>query len=292
MPLSVAPVTIASNVSPIRDDKQPRGGDLAHRALDLARGVLALGAVRGDRRRARRRCTAAARRRAAALSRRCVIEIGIAAVRRGRVRVVVDREPEVAVSGSVARWSTYSPGPSSFTIDERQVGEARRIGGAARASGTRRARCASGSAGSVVPSVVASSTMRSQRFGARTTRRIDDRPRCSRKRAVAPFAAIIRSSMSSRARFLLLRPRGRRPGRRSVTARASIVSSSSAPCSWRSARSRCAASSCSLQLLGDRAAAVRRVAGALEPRADALVDELRVVGDARDVDRRSARRRA
>jgi hypothetical protein len=76
------------------------------------------------------------------------------------------------MSGSVARCSTYSPGPSSFTIDSET--SANRDGSALRRLTTKSASARrSGSGGNCVPSSAASATMRSQRFGARTTRRID-----------------------------------------------------------------------------------------------------------------------
>ena len=189
------------------------GGDLAHRALDLAGGVLALGAVRrrssvssssvyGGGQVARGRFQQALRD-----------QIGVAAVRRGRVRVVVDGEAEVTLLGIVRALEHVLAGAEQLHDREREIRELGRIGGAALRSGSPTSAFASGSAGSFVPSEPASSTIRSQRFGFATTRRIDDKPRCSRKRAVAPFAAIMRSSISSRARFLVLDLEARRRGR-------------------------------------------------------------------------------
>ena len=72
--------------------------------------------------------------------------------------------------------------------------------------------------------------MRCQRSGAFTTRRMDDTPRASRKRAIAPLAAIMKSSMRERARlFFVSSIPTTSPCL--TTARASIVSRSSAPCS-------------------------------------------------------------
>ena len=72
------------------------------------------------------------------------------------------------------------------------------------------------------------STIRSHRSGVRTTRRIEGDPFDERYRAVAPFAAIMKSSMMSLARFfssafrsLIASP--------SKIGRASMVSRLSAP---------------------------------------------------------------
>ncbi len=76
----------------------------------------------------------------------------------------------------------------------------------------------------------ATETILSQRSGERTTRRSDGKRFSSRKRAVTPFAATMKSSMSwrgwfcgSTVRSVIVSP--------SKTARASIVSRSSAPSS-------------------------------------------------------------
>ena len=61
---------------------------------------------------------------------------------------------------------------------------------------SRRARAAVSLRG---PSAI--STMRCQRSGERTTRRKTGKRRSSRKRAIAPLAAIMKSSMISLARF-------------------------------------------------------------------------------------------
>ena len=86
----------------------------------------------------------------------------------------------------------------------------------------------SATAGSVAPIVVASATMRSHRFGVRTMRRMEET--WPSVRATTSFDAIMKSSMSSVARFLscfstlVISPR-------LMTGRVSIVSMLSAP--WR-----------------------------------------------------------
>ena len=59
---------------------------------------------------------------------------------------------------------------------------------------------ASGSPGSVAPRSAARSTMRGQRSGVLTTRRSEGERRAARNAAVAPLAAIMKSSIRSRAR--------------------------------------------------------------------------------------------
>jgi hypothetical protein len=59
----------------------------------------------------------------------------------------------------------------------------------------------SGVSGSVSPASAASFWIRSHRSGALTTRRILGKPRSRRKPAVAPFAAIMKSSISIRDRL-------------------------------------------------------------------------------------------
>ena len=85
--------------------------------------------------------------------------------------------------------------------------------------------------------------MRSQRAGARTTRRIEGDPWRSRKRATTPLAAIIRFSISDLARLgnSGWSPRSVSPSNRT---RVSAMSKSSAPSSVRRLASDCAARSC------------------------------------------------
>ena len=180
-------------------------------------------------------------------------EIGVAAVGRGRVRVVADGEAEVAVAappGTLHRRTRREP--SSLTTDEREVGEAQRVRLApaveerlraprrrARQAAARRARapdrrCA--------PSARASAA----RVGATGSRA------SPRKRAVTPLAAIMKSSISSLARFF---SSGRRSASRSPsnTARVSMVSRSSAPCSWRRRLQRLGDAVLEAELLGQAA---------------------------------------
>ena len=108
------------------------------------------------------------------------------------------------MSGSVARWSAYSPGPSSLTIESDRVGEPRRIGlrGARRGTRDERLRVGLGRQLRAVASP-ASSTMRSQRFGFAhdaADRRHARAARGSARSRRSPRSS--RSSISSRARFL------------------------------------------------------------------------------------------
>ncbi len=78
--------------------------------------------------------------------------------------------------------------------------------------------------------------MRSQRLGLRTMRASDERWAPSRKRAITPFAATIRSSMSSRLRLSGMSSRSSTlPS--DITGRGSMVRSASAPARSRAARS-------------------------------------------------------
>ena len=212
MPLSATPGDDRVERLADRGDSSDGRGDLAHRALDLARGVLALGAVRGDRAQlvvgVRRGSPARGR-----LEQALRDEIGIATVRRGRVRVVVDREPEVARCRDRSRAAARTRrdrAASRPTATGRRSAPDRRAALRARnsESATR-----VGSAGSCVPSACASSTMRSQRFGARTTRRIDERAARleeARGRAVRRDHEVF----DELARAVLVRElRGRRPRR-------------------------------------------------------------------------------
>jgi exoribonuclease-2 len=91
----------------------------------------------------------------------------------------------------------------------------------------------SGSLGNVEPRSVASSMIRSQRLGMRTTRRSDVNFLDARYRAVTPLAAIMKSSIISLALFFFSASRSLSSSP-SKTGRASIVSRSSAPCRCRS----------------------------------------------------------
>ncbi len=97
VPFSEAPVTIAVEALADASLEQQRRGGLPHLALDLVGVVLLLRAVRGQGVRARRRDTASRSPASAAFSEALRDEVREAPVRRGRVRVVAHREPEVPV---------------------------------------------------------------------------------------------------------------------------------------------------------------------------------------------------
>src|ERR1035437_11167985 len=83
--------------------------------------------------------------------------------------------------------ATYSPAPISLIIESERSGN---LTGSAAFSLVRNSSRAleSGVLGSIYPCSSASSTIRSQRFGVRTTRRIEGNFFDERYRAVTPFA--------------------------------------------------------------------------------------------------------
>ena len=182
-----------------------RRGRLAHLPLDLVGRVLLLRALRRDRPRARRGCTATDDRRAPPSPAAASPDPGSggsapssASSRAPRARSAraarrpADRRRIRRGRAGGSRWSRdreTCPDPPSCGDRERP------------ASATE-----SAAAGSVSPSCSASARMRSQRSGDFTTRRSDGKPRLSRNRAVTPLAAIIRLAISDFARFVLLRP--------------------------------------------------------------------------------------
>ena len=134
--------------------------------------------------------------------------------------------------------------------------------------------------------------MRSQRSGERSTRRSDGKPWRSRNCAVATFAAIMKSSISSLAVFF---SSGKRSASASPsnTARASVVSSVRAPRRWRRSFMACATRACRRSwsaIRGCAATLLGRLAGPVEPGGDGVVGELRLVPDERAVDVRCRHR--
>ena len=126
--------------------------------------------------------------------------------------------------------STYSPGPISLTVASDRSGK---WSGSFRFCANRKSFKAfeSGSVGKVVPRPWASSTMRSQRLGVRTMRRMEATPASSKVRAMTPLAATMNSSISEVARFFCRREISTTSSA-SITGRVSMVSRSSAPC-WK-----------------------------------------------------------
>ena len=180
--------------------EEQRGRRLAHLALDLVRGVLLLRAVLRERLELRR---GVRRRRVLqrGLQQALRDEVGVAAVGRGRVRVVAHRQAEVAGRRLAGPLDDVLAGAHQLDDREREVREAQRVRPAAPGQELLE-RLLSGSGGSRSPFSSATLTMRCQRSGERTTRRSDGKPLPARKRAVTPLAAIMKSSISSRARFL------------------------------------------------------------------------------------------
>ena len=129
--------------------------------------------------------------------------------------------------------------------------------------------------------------MRSHRFGSRTTRRIAERPRASRNRASALFAATMKLSMMSRARFWgVIWMSTTRPC--ATTGRGSRVSKSSSPSRLpqRDQPARRLVLQLDLLLELRPPGGLRRDGPvALEPEPDALVVELGVVRHHRAGDR-------
>ena len=128
--------------------------------------------------------------------------------------------------------------------------------------------------------------MRAQRSGERTTRRIEGKPLLSRKRAVAPLAATMKSSISCLARFCS-------SARRSVSASPSNTGRASMRLEVERAvlvplaphRLRDAVLHAELLVdAGHRGDRRGHRAGRLEPRGDRVVGELRAVAHARAVD--------
>ena len=151
---------------------------------------------------------------------------------------------------------------------------------------------ASGSLGNVEPRSAASSTIRSQRLGVRTTRRSDGNFLDARYRAVTPLAAIMKSSIMSLARFFLSASKSLSSSP-SKTGRASIVSRSSAPCRCRSAFSFWATRSWSRRFSSRPLTvpiAVWHRPVALEPAGHAVVSEFGTIAHRRSIKVRTLKR--
>ena len=236
MPSLFTPVTIASNTLPMRCASRIGGGGLARRRArrDSPRSRARCTASRSPR--ARRRCTARARRRsppsraAASRDRRS----GGSARSRASSRARRGRSgPGRRLGPGLS--STYSPGPSSFTMLSERSGK--RSGSAARRAprnvGERTAGPAR--AGSVVPYSLAmlDDAIPPLRLAHDAP---DRRPVPARRGycAMATFAAIMKSSIRSRARFFRVTASDSTlPS--FATGVASIVSNSSAPACSRTA---------------------------------------------------------
>lgn len=164
-------------------------------------------------------------------------EIGIAAIRGRGVGVVLDGKAEVSRDGIARHFRDVLTRPSLTTESDRSGNRS----GSAAFCFVRKSSSAleSGLPGSVLPCSRASSTMRSHRFGVRTTRRIDGKPFEERYRAVSPLAAIMKSSIKPLAR-LLSSARSSVSTSPSNTGRASMVCKLNAPCRWRNAFIACA----------------------------------------------------
>ena len=133
-------------------------------------------------------------------------EVREAAVGRGGVRVVLHREAEVAVAPS-RRAAPPRTRPSPAASRPRAT-RRRSAAGSACAPAHEEAPGAPGRSApraAVSPRPAASSTMRSQRSGERSTRRSEGKPCRSRNCAVATLAAIMKSSIRSLAAVLLVR---------------------------------------------------------------------------------------
>ena len=190
---------VASKVSPTRDCTTIAAADFPHLTFDLVRGVflsytasaiwvqLAEGLSGGGMPRQR------------GLDQALGDEIGKAAVRRGRVRVVSHREPEMSGRVVAGESAAYSPRPS------RRMTLVDKYGKVSGAAFLRRSR----NSASAIESAAAGS------FSLRLGQRDDALPALRRaydaaqrrkavgpgNRAVAPLAAIMKSSISDFARF-------------------------------------------------------------------------------------------
>ena len=199
-PLGVTPVTTAGEGLAHAVAQRHRGHALVHVALHFARGVLLQRAVARDgvqflvgiRR------PAPGRER---LEQPLRHQVGEAAIGRGGVRVIVRRQAEVALLGVAGPHRARTrPAPSVSAPTAKHRGSApgrpalRRMRNAFSAPG-------SGSRGSFSPYCAASSTMRGQRSGAFTTRRMEETPAPRSVRAITSLAPIMKSSISCAARL-------------------------------------------------------------------------------------------
>ena len=128
VPFWLAPVTMRVERLADRDRcSSSAAAVLRTDALDLVLGVFALGAVLGDGGqlvvRVRRRRVGERR-----LDEPLRHEVGVAAVRRGRVRVVVRRQTEVAAGILARQVERVDAGSHQLDDRERQIRKALRIG--------------------------------------------------------------------------------------------------------------------------------------------------------------------
>ena len=123
-----APVTMPSKLLADARLEQQRRGGLAHLALDLVRGVLLLacsGAASAPSSSRRSTAACAGERR---LEQALRDEVGVAAVRRGRVRVVLHRQAEVPDRLLARASRPRTRRRPSLDDRQREIGEAQRVG--------------------------------------------------------------------------------------------------------------------------------------------------------------------
>ena len=170
MPLSAAPVTMASNCSPMRGLSSRAAADFSTCRSTLLAASSCVGAVAGQ---LGQLIHAVAGRRPAmaAFNRRWVIRSVIAAVGRGGMGVVFHRQAKVPRAAPPGISATYSPEPNSLITARDRSGK--RTGSAAFCFTRKASRLSeSGVCGQGRAVLAASSTIRSQRLGVRTTRRM------------------------------------------------------------------------------------------------------------------------
>ena len=151
-----------------------RGRSLPHQPLDLVGGILLFRAVRREHRQLGESDRAPSRPGDGGLEQTLRHQIGKSPVRRGRMRVVGDREREVSVGRSRRRLPprTRRVPSSLMTLSDRSANSSGRLARCAcekrferaRVGMSRQRRCRAARA---------RSTMRGQRSGDRTTRRIE-----------------------------------------------------------------------------------------------------------------------
>ena len=182
-------------------DQQQRGRGFAHLALDLVGIVLLQRAVAGERRQLARSNRAACARRAppsTGVARRDP-ESGGSAPWNACSRAPPGRSGPRCLSAG--RSTAYSPEPSILTTDSERSGKALRVHAPAASSRNSSSAFALGVGGSA-----RQAPRRARRCGpsasGRAARAAATRnPCCSRNRAPTPLAAIMKSSISSFARF-------------------------------------------------------------------------------------------
>ena len=220
--------------------EEQRGRGLRDLPFHLCRIVLLVGAVARERRElvvgVRRRLPAERR-----LQQALGDEVGKPAVRRRGMRVVLHGQSEVPLGRLAGHFERVFARAQQLDDGQRKVGKAHRVGLAAlgqegiQRSGVRRRRQPLPRLGrqrdDPVPALRRAQHAAQRRQALR-----------SRYLAVTPLAAIMKSSISSFARFFSSGSRSA-SAPSSNTARTSSVSRCSAPCAWRTCFSACAARS-------------------------------------------------